>query len=66
MVQGLRLYTSIAGGIGSIPDGGTKILNATSCSKKNEKKKSSLQTCLLHNQKESNIIYEKGKVCLWQ
>ena len=30
-VQWLRLHASIAGGMGLIPDGGTKILNAVQC-----------------------------------
>ena len=34
MVQWLRLYTSTSGGMGLIPDWGTKILHAMQCSQK--------------------------------
>ena len=39
MVQWLRLHASIAGGIGSIPGWGTKILHAAQWPKKKKKKK---------------------------
>ena len=37
-VQWLRLHTSTVGGVGSIPDWGTRILHATWCSQKMKKK----------------------------
>ena len=37
-VQWLRLCTSIAGGLGSIPGWGTKIPHATRCSQKEKKR----------------------------
>ena len=39
MVQGLRLCASTAGGTGSIPGWGTKMLHATSMAKKTNKQK---------------------------
>ena len=39
MVQWLRLYTSTAGGMGSNPGWGAKILSATGCGKKNNNNK---------------------------
>ena len=37
MAQRLKLHVSTAGGMGLIPDEGTKILHATHCSQKNKK-----------------------------
>ena len=37
VVQRLRLYTPNAGGVGSIPGQGTKILHATQCGQKKKK-----------------------------
>ena len=37
MVQWLRICASTAGGLGSVPDWGTKILHATQCRQKNTK-----------------------------
>jgi len=39
VVQWLRLYTSAAGGMDSIPDLGTKIPHAMLCSQKEEREK---------------------------
>ena len=39
VVQWLRLHAFIAGGMGSIPDWGTRILHAARCAKKKKKKK---------------------------
>ena len=42
MVQWLRIHDATAGGVGSIPNRGTKILHATLCGKKKKKKEQSI------------------------
>ena len=44
MVQWLRLHVSSAGGMGSIPDRGTRIPQAASCSQKPKQKTTSVLT----------------------
>ena len=54
MVQWLGLCASTAGGLGSVPGGGTKILQASHFGQEKKKKKDSLLDQTLKKFKEKN------------